>query len=105
MSEISEVKKILRSQLRAALRELTQEERDWSDRELCQQFLSHPTLEKAQTILLYYGEASIAQNVDFITKNLPPNGKVYILGSTARVSDSSVKKIFAITADGTFPSL
>ncbi len=56
-------------------------------------------------ILLYYGEASIAQNVDFITEKLPPNGKVYILGGTARVSDSSVKKIFAITADGTFPSL
>ena len=55
MSNISEVKKILRSQLRAALRELTQEERAASDKELCQQFLQHPTLEKAQTILLYYG--------------------------------------------------
>lgn len=37
-------------------------------------------------ILLYYGEASIAQNVDYITENLAPEGKVYILGGTAAVS-------------------
>ena len=54
-SDISEVKKILRTQIRQALRELSEEERAWSDRELCQQFLQHPALEKAQTILLYCG--------------------------------------------------
>ena len=74
MSEISEVKKILRSQLRAALRELTQEERDWSDRELCQQFLSHPTLEKAQTVLLYYGVGTEIRT-DAILEALLAQGK------------------------------
>ena len=54
-SDISDVKKMLRTQIRQALRELSEEERSWSDRELCQQFLQHPALEKAQTILLYYG--------------------------------------------------
>ncbi len=74
MSEISEVKKILRSQIRAALRELTQEERDWSDRELCQQFLQHPVLEKAQTILMYYGVGTEIRT-DAILEELLKQGK------------------------------
>ena len=74
MSEISEVKKILRSQIRAALRELTKEERAESDRELCQQFLQHSTLEKAQTILLYYGVGTEIRT-DAILEELLKQGK------------------------------
>ena len=36
-------------------------------------------------ILLYFGENSIADNVDYITKNLTSGGTVYILGGTAAV--------------------
>ena len=74
MSEISEVKKILRSQIRAALRELTKEERAESDQELCQQFLQHPSLEKAQTILMYYGVGTEI-HTDAILEELLKQGK------------------------------
>ena len=36
-------------------------------------------------ILLYYGESSISENVDYITENLTSGGTVYILGGTAAV--------------------
>lgn len=74
MSDIHEVKKILRSQIRAALRELTKEERAESDRELCQQFLQHPSLEKAQTILMYYGVGTEI-HTDAILEELLKQGK------------------------------
>lgn len=74
MSDISEVKKILRSQIRAALRELTREERAESDQELCAQFLQHPILEKAQTILLYYGVGTEIRT-DAILEALLAQGK------------------------------
>lgn len=93
MSEISEVKKILRSQLRAALRELTQEERDWSDRELCQQFLSHPTLEKAQTILLYYGVGTEIRT-DAILEALLQQGKTVCM---PRCMSDTEMKAYVIT--------
>lgn len=54
-SDVSTVKKILRQQIRMALAELTDQEKAWSDRELTTRFLEHPALEKAQTVLLYYG--------------------------------------------------
>ena len=88
MSEISEVKKILRSQIRAALRELTQEERDWSDRELCQQFLQHPVLEKAQTILMYYGVGTEIRT-DAILEELLKQGKTVCMPRC--LSDTEMK--------------
>ena len=54
-SDISAVKKVLRQQIREALAELTDQERDWSDRELTQQFLQHPVLKDANTVMVYYG--------------------------------------------------
>lgn len=53
--EVSEVKKILRQQMRQALGELTDQEKAWSDGELIRQFLAHPKLAQANTVLLYYG--------------------------------------------------
>ena len=88
MSDISEVKKILRSQIRAALRELTQEERDWSDRELCQQFLQHPVLEKAQTILMYYGVGTEIRT-DAILEELLKQGKTVCMPRC--LSDTEMK--------------
>ena len=52
-SEISDVKKVLRQQIRAALSELSEKEKEWSDRELIARFLEHPALEGAETVLLY----------------------------------------------------
>ena len=54
-SEISSVKKVLRQQIRAALSELSEKEKEWSDRELIARFLEHPALEGAETVLLYWG--------------------------------------------------
>lgn len=54
-SDVSAVKKILRQQLRDALEDLTEQERAYSDKELTTQFLQHPTVQAAQTLLLYYG--------------------------------------------------
>ena len=63
--EVSEVKKILRQQMRQVLAELGQEEKEWSDGELVQRFLEHPKLAEAGTVLLYYG---VDQEID--TKGL-----------------------------------
>ena len=63
--EVSEVKKMLRQQMRQVLAELGQEEKEWSDRELVQRFLEHPKLSEANTVLLYYG---VDQEID--TKGL-----------------------------------
>lgn len=52
---VSNVKKILRAQIRAALSELSDQEKAWSDRELIARFLEHPALEGADTVLVYYG--------------------------------------------------
>lgn len=53
--DVAKVKKILRQQIRAAMDELTDQERAWSDGELVQRFLEHPKLAEAKTVLLYYG--------------------------------------------------
>lgn len=73
-SEISEVKKMLRTQIRQALRDLSKEELAWSDQELCARFLEHPTLEKAQTILMYYGVGTEI-HTDAILEALLAQGK------------------------------
>ena len=57
-SDVSSVKKILRQQIRQALSELSQAEKDWSDRELIARFLEHPALEGANTVMVYYGVGS-----------------------------------------------
>jgi 5-formyltetrahydrofolate cyclo-ligase len=54
-SDVSEVKKMLRQQLRQALAELTDQERAWSDQELTEQFLNHPKVAPAQTVMAYVG--------------------------------------------------
>ncbi len=54
-SDVSEVKKILRQQIRGALAELSDQEKTWSDRELIARFLEHPALEGAETVMVYYG--------------------------------------------------
>ena len=54
-SDISSVKQVLRQQIRAALSEMSEQEKEWSDRELIARFLEHPALEGAETILLYWG--------------------------------------------------
>ena len=53
--EISKVKKILRQQMRAVLEELREQERAESDQALTEQFLQHPKVVEANTLLLYYG--------------------------------------------------
>ncbi len=53
--EISKVKKILRQQMRAVLEELSEQERAESDQALTEQFLQHPKVVEANTLLLYYG--------------------------------------------------
>ena len=42
-------------EMRAVLEELTPQERAWSDGELTRQFLQHPKVAQAQTILAYWG--------------------------------------------------
>ena len=54
-SDVSSVKKILRQQIREALAEMTDQEKEWSDRELIARFLEHPALERANTVMVYYG--------------------------------------------------
>ena len=54
-SDVSTVKKLLRQQIRAALAELSDQEKAWSDRELIARFLEHPALEGKDTVLLYWG--------------------------------------------------
>lgn len=53
--DIARVKALLRQEMRAVLEELTPQERAWSDGELARQFLSHPKVAQAQTILAYWG--------------------------------------------------
>ena len=53
--EIAQVKQILRQQMRAVLEELSQEERAESDQALAAQFLQHPKVAQAGTLLLYCG--------------------------------------------------
>ena len=66
-SEVSEVKKILRQQMRLALEELTDQEREDSDRELTARFLEHPAVAAAQTLLLYYGVGTEIRTQGIIT--------------------------------------
>ena len=66
-SDISAVKKVLRQHIRAALAELTDQERDWSDRELTQQFLQHPVLKDANTVMVYYGVGTEIRTEGLIT--------------------------------------
>lgn len=54
-TQVSEVKKILRQQMREAMAEMTEQEKAWSDRELVSAFLAHPKLDEANTVMLYYG--------------------------------------------------
>lgn len=56
--EVAQVKKLLRQELRSILAELTPEEKAWSDRELTRQFLDHPKVQEASTILAYWGVGS-----------------------------------------------
>lgn len=77
-SDVSEVKKILREQMRMALDELTDQEKEWSDRELTEQFLQHPSLEKAQTVMLYYGVGNEVKT-DAIFAALLEQGKTVCL--------------------------
>lgn len=77
-SDVSAVKKILRQQLRDALEELTEQEKAYSDGELITQFLQHPTVQKAQTVLLYYGIGTEIRT-DVIIKTLLSEGKTVCL--------------------------
>ena len=54
-TQVSEVKKILRQQMREAMAEMTEQEKAWSDQELVSAFLAHPKLDEANTVMLYYG--------------------------------------------------
>ena len=54
-SEVSTVKKLLRQQIRAALAELSDQEKAWSDGELIARCLEHPALQGKDTVLLYWG--------------------------------------------------
>lgn len=54
-SDIAQVKAMLRAQFRAVLEDMEEDEKAWSDQALTEQFLAHPEVEKAQTVLLYYG--------------------------------------------------
>ena len=66
-SEISEVKKILRQQIREALSDLSEQELAWSDGELIAQFLQHEKVKAANTILLYYGVGTEIHTEPLIT--------------------------------------
>jgi 5-formyltetrahydrofolate cyclo-ligase len=77
-SDISDVKKMLRQQLREALSELTDQERAWSDGELTREFLAHPQVEKAQTIFAYYGVGTEI-NTQTIIQSLLDQGKTVCL--------------------------
>lgn len=91
-TELSEVKKMLRSQIRAALKELTQQERDWSDKELCARFLEHPTLEKANTILLYYGVGTEVRT-DAILEALLQQGKTVCMPLCTSDTEMEARRI------------
>lgn len=92
-SEISAIKKTLRSQIRAALRELTPQEREASDAALCARFLEHPLLENAKTVLLYYGVGTEVRT-DAILEALLQQGKTVCMPRC--VSDTEME-IYEIT--------
>ena len=75
-SEVTEVKKILRQQIREALAELSPEEKAWSDRELIARFLEHPALEKANTVMAYYGVGTEILTDGLITELLARGKRV-----------------------------
>ena len=50
-TQVSEVKKILRQQMREAMAEMTEQEKAWSDQELVSAFLAHPKLDEANTVM------------------------------------------------------
>lgn len=92
-SDVAEVKKMLRSQIRQALRELTDQEREWSDRELTQQFLQHPVLDGAKTIMMYYG-VDTEIRTDAILEELLKRGKIVCMPRC--ISDTEMEA-YAIT--------
>lgn len=75
-SEVSKVKEILRAQMREALEEMSQEEREDSDRELIAQFLAHPKLAPAQTVMVYYGVGTEVRTDEIITTLLAQGKRV-----------------------------
>ena len=77
-NDVSEVKKILRAQIREALDELEDQERTWSDGELTRAFLAHPRLAEAKTVLLYYG-VKTEVHTEGIIQTLLDQGKTVCL--------------------------
>ena len=77
-NDVSEVKKILRAQIREALDELEDQERTWSDGELTRAFLAHPRLVEAKTVLLYYG-VKTEVHTEGIIQTLLDQGKTVCL--------------------------
>lgn len=75
-SEVSQVKKILREQMREALADLTEQERTWSDGELLQQFLQHEKVQQANTVMLYYGVGTEVHTEPLITALLEQGKRV-----------------------------
>ena len=77
-TQVSEVKKILRQQMREAMAEMTEQEKAWSDRELASAFLAHPKLDEANTVMLYYGVGQEIATADLI-QTLLDQGKTVCL--------------------------
>ena len=75
-SDISTVKKLLRQQIRAALAELSDQEKAWSDRELTARFLEHPALEGADTVLLYWGVGTEIDTAELVRTLLAQGRRV-----------------------------
>lgn len=70
------MKKLLRQQFRAVLEELSEEERADSDQALTEQFLAHPKVEQAQTILVYYGVGTEVRTAPLIQALLDQGKRV-----------------------------
>lgn len=77
-TQVSEVKKILRQQMREAMAEMTEQEKAWSDQELVSAFLAHPKLDEANTVMLYYGVSQEIATADLI-QTLLDQGKTVCL--------------------------
>ena len=77
-TQVSEVKKILRQQMREAMAEMTEQEKAWSDQELVSAFLAHPKLDEANTVMLYYGVGQEIATADLI-QTLLDQGKTVCL--------------------------
>ena len=75
-SDVSSVKRILRQQIRAALADLSEQEKAWSDRELIARFLEHPALEGAGTVMVYYGVGPEISTDGLITELLARGKRV-----------------------------